>query len=62
MNRQVKAMGMIEIEQDRDYWAELSQGIGSATTTNDSVTDESPKNPIGFIWPKQDSDPASELC
>lgn len=59
---QPELMGSIDIENARDYWAELNTGMGSASTTNASVTDDSPKNPIGFIWPARIANPECELC
>jgi hypothetical protein len=50
------AFGNIDVHKKRDLWdAEPPGSLGSASTTSPSVVDYSKKNPIGFIWPVDDT-------
>jgi hypothetical protein len=50
-------VGLIDIEKERDRWDYVvEKGVGSASTTNTSIThDDVKKNPIGFIWERDDT-------
>lgn len=49
-------MGKFQHSKYQDEWQPDSPGnLGSASTTSTAVIDEAPKNPIGFLWLKDES-------
>lgn len=50
-----KAMGSIDIHPERDWRDGVDSGMGSLSTLNTAGETAVPQNPMGFIWPVDDT-------
>lgn len=50
-----KAMGSIDSHLCRDLWDGVASGMGSLSTLNTAGETAVPQNPMGFIWPVDDT-------